>query len=52
MVPQDLPDLMQIDAMIESKANKGVGEALFSYGKELYQYINNGDPTVSKQHLD
>jgi len=34
--PADMPELMKIDAIIEDKARKGIGEALFSYGKELY----------------
>jgi len=34
-----MPALLEIDALIEDKAKKGIGEALFSYGKELYQFI-------------
>jgi len=33
---EDMPALIQIDTIIEDKARKGIGEALFSYGKELY----------------
>jgi hypothetical protein len=33
---EDMPALIQIDNIIEEKARKGIGEALFSYGKELY----------------
>ena len=50
--PADMPELIKIDTIIEDKARKGIGEALFSYGKELYQYIRRVDQNVSKQHLE
>ena len=39
MIAADIPTLISLDALIEDKARKGIGEALFSYGKELYQAI-------------
>lgn len=48
-----MASLLQIDLVIEDKANKGIGEALFSYGKELYQFIRQEDKSgaVKMEHL-
>ena len=36
---QDLRELARLDVIIEDKALKGIGEALFTFGKDLYRYI-------------
>ena len=36
MSDADIENLLRFDVLIEDKAKKGIGEALFSYGKELY----------------
>ena len=49
----DLPSLMWCEQVIEDKAMKGIGEALFTFGKELYQHIRK-DPSnkaIMPDHL-
>ena len=52
---EDVEALHSFDNIIEHKAQKGIGEALFTYGKELYQHIRNGgaeaDPADAQQAL-
>jgi TPR repeat protein len=44
--------LVKCDAIFEQKAKKGIGEALFTYGKELYTHIRKQGATIQPKEAD
>ena len=46
-----LYELAKVDEIIQAKAENGTGEALFSFGKELYKHIMNFENEGSEWNL-
>jgi len=43
--------LGRLDIIIEEKAQKGIGEALFTFGKDLYRYIRQHETDKREDFL-